>query len=324
MNLFRPLNASGKVVPIVVFIHGGGGTYISYGGSRTWNPLVIKMLDYGAAIASIEYRSFPPGPVANVFPATLHDLRGTIRHLKANADEYGIDPDRIVIAGGSAGGFCSSLIFATNGLSTFHGAVEDIDLEGDVGGNTDQSSTVKAVAIFFPITNTLYQPTDWETELFPNLTRPVGPDANADFRGLFDYQGVLSDDKVSDRVLRDKWEEIKDRYPNYDHQSFKYAKELDLAIACSSEMNLLLRPENTLDLLPPVFIEHGKMDTSVPAWQGQRLMDAYTKRFAGSTTAADDAAVFFLNATAAHGGFQGYITENAAMQFMLEHLGLEK
>jgi acetyl esterase/lipase len=319
MNLYKPLNASGRV-PLVVFIHGGGGSYNTSGGSRTWNPVVINVLDHGAAIASVGYRTFGGGPMGgpgNAFPNTLHDLRGSIRHLKANADKYGIDPDRIVVIGGSAGGFCSSILFATNGLSTFHGKTGDIDLEGDVGGNTSYSSEVKAVAIYFPITNPLLQDSDWDTELFPVVNVP-----DDHFRGIFDVDGRLSEDKIPDSELRDYYLKIRYQYPDYPG-TYEYAKELDLAVAASSEMNLLLRPENTLDKLPPVFIEHGKMDPAIPVKQGRRLLDAYTTRFT-NTKAADDAAVFITNATAGHGGFQGYLTEDAVVVPFVKTIGASK
>ena len=51
-------------------------------------------------VASMEYRTIPDG----VFPQSVEDVKAAIRFLKANADEYGIDKERIAIMGDSAGG----------------------------------------------------------------------------------------------------------------------------------------------------------------------------------------------------------------------------
>ena len=38
------------------------------------------------------------------FPANIHDCHAAVRYLRANAKEYNLDPDRIGVVGGSAGG----------------------------------------------------------------------------------------------------------------------------------------------------------------------------------------------------------------------------
>ena len=54
----------------------------------------------GALIASIDYRLAPEHP----FPAALEDVRAAVRWLAEHADELGADPERLAIAGDSAGG----------------------------------------------------------------------------------------------------------------------------------------------------------------------------------------------------------------------------
>lgn len=57
----------------------------------------------------------------------------SIRYLRANANKFNIDPDRIGIVGGSAGGYLTAMAGVTSGTTTF-----------DKGENLDQSSSVKA------------------------------------------------------------------------------------------------------------------------------------------------------------------------------------
>ncbi|QEG38118.1 alpha/beta hydrolase [Roseimaritima ulvae] len=117
--------------PLVVWIHGGGWR----GGSK--NKLsILKITEQGYALASISYRFADTA----VFPAQIHDCKAAVRWLRANADRFGYDAESIAVAGSSAGGHLA-LLMGTSG--------DVIELEGDVGGNLDQSSRVQAVIDYF-------------------------------------------------------------------------------------------------------------------------------------------------------------------------------
>lgn len=78
------------------------------------------------------------------WPAQLHDVKAAIRWTRANADRLNIAPDRIAVAGYSAGGL----------MALFAGARrESADLEG-TGGNNDVSSRVAAAVGYYPSTST--------------------------------------------------------------------------------------------------------------------------------------------------------------------------
>jgi len=128
LDLYLPEKSEAKP-PLLVWIHGGGWTKGSKSGI---NPVFIRLTEEGYAAASIDYRL--EGLVSH--PKQIHDCKGAIRWLRANADKYGYDVTRIGVGGGSAGGHLVLLL----GLSS--GAKE---LEGDVGGNLDQSSQVHAI-----------------------------------------------------------------------------------------------------------------------------------------------------------------------------------
>ena len=56
--------------------------------------------------ASTGYRLAPE----NTFPAAFQDVQCAIAYMRANADELGLDPDRIAVAGMSAGGHLVSML----------------------------------------------------------------------------------------------------------------------------------------------------------------------------------------------------------------------
>ncbi len=129
LDLYIP---EGVVKPkLVVWIHGGGWR----GGSKA-KPPVRCLLDEGYALASVSYRF---SEVA-IFPAQIYDCKGAIRWLRAHADEYGINADWIAVAGSSAGGTLALLLGTSSGVA---------ELEGDVGGNREQSSRAQAVINYF-------------------------------------------------------------------------------------------------------------------------------------------------------------------------------
>lgn len=126
LDIVRPDDDGGTVRPLVIWVHGGGWA----GGSRD-DPPGQELLDRGFATASISYRFSDEA----VFPAQIHDVKAAIRFLRANAERFGITPDRIGIWGHSAGGHLASLAGMTGALA---------ELEGD-GGSPGVSSAVQAV-----------------------------------------------------------------------------------------------------------------------------------------------------------------------------------
>ncbi|GAB4168533.1 MAG: alpha/beta hydrolase [Terrimicrobiaceae bacterium] len=107
LDLYLPGNAAGEAPPLLVYIHGGGW--------RSGDPSNIpwqlqKLIDEGYAVASISYRFTDESK----FPAQLEDVRSALRWLLEHGAEHGIDPRRMVLIGGSAGGHLAMLAACTS------------------------------------------------------------------------------------------------------------------------------------------------------------------------------------------------------------------
>jgi len=131
LDLARPREGDGPF-PAVLCIHGGGFR----AGSRSgYDTLCLRLAEKGYVAATVDYRLAPKYP----FPAAVHDTKEAVRWLRGNAKNYRIDPDRIGVMGGSAGGH----------LAQFLGVTADVkDFEGD-GGHREQSSRVACVVNYF-------------------------------------------------------------------------------------------------------------------------------------------------------------------------------
>ena len=137
MDIVRPRDNSVAGRPTVLCIHGGG---FRAGARQSYLPLCIKLAQRGYVAATVTYRLAPKSQ----FPAPVHDVKAAVRWLRANAAKFAIDPERIGVTGGSAGGHLALFLGLTSGIAEFEG----------YGPNPEQSSRVAAVVDY-------YGPTDF-------------------------------------------------------------------------------------------------------------------------------------------------------------------
>lgn len=130
LDIYYPQMKSDTPMPLVVWIHGGAFR----AGNKNRNQ-AIELNNHGYITASINYRLSQEA----IWPALIHDCKAAIRYLRAHAEKYNIDPNKIGVWGASAGGY----------ITAFLGTSGDVkELEG-TGGWQDQSSRVQAVVDFF-------------------------------------------------------------------------------------------------------------------------------------------------------------------------------
>lgn len=114
LDLYRPV-VHAAPTGAVIFVHGGGWS----SGNRTWyRAQGRRAAAHGWVAASIDYRLAPRHP----FPAALDDVRAAVGWMRAHATALGVDPDRIALVGGSAGGNLA-LLAGTTGLPGVRGVV---------------------------------------------------------------------------------------------------------------------------------------------------------------------------------------------------------
>lgn len=127
LDIYIPETPVISPMPAIVWIHGGGWRGGNKSGSR------IKLLaEHGFFGISIEYRLSGEAE----FPAAVEDAKCAVRWLRAHAQEYNVDPERIGVWGSSAGGHLSLMVATADGL------------EGN-GGWPAYSSRVQAVCSYW-------------------------------------------------------------------------------------------------------------------------------------------------------------------------------
>ena len=131
LDLFLPEEPLDKPVPCIVCIHGGAWMV----NRRIWfEPFAKYLASKGFAAVARDYRMLPAVKVIDC----VYDCKAAVRWVRANAEKYGIDPDRIGAIGASAGAHLIALLATTANVP---------ELEGSVG-NAGISSAVQAAVGF--------------------------------------------------------------------------------------------------------------------------------------------------------------------------------
>ncbi|HXC54919.1 MAG TPA: alpha/beta hydrolase [Rhizomicrobium sp.] len=120
----------------ILFVHGGGWRM---GAREMMAPMAQEMAAHGFTCISSQYRL--NSPKGAVWPAHIHDVKAAIRWTRAHAGELGIDPERIVLWGSSAG---AHLVLLAAGTP------DDPRLEGDAGPRGVSSKVAAVVAVHAP------------------------------------------------------------------------------------------------------------------------------------------------------------------------------
>ncbi len=132
-DIWRP--AAGKEQSRLAFIFFHGGSWRQYDKDTMTRTLFRHLSDQGHVVMDVAYRLYPETDMLGM----LADAKHAISWMKKRADHYGIDPTRIVAAGGSSGGQIALLLAYAND----HPALASSDLE-------DVDTSVRAVVAYYP------------------------------------------------------------------------------------------------------------------------------------------------------------------------------
>jgi acetyl esterase/lipase len=229
-DVYLPANVSAPT-PCVVWIHGGGWATGTHDGIPS---AVAALLDSGVAVASAGHRFSDQA----IFPAQLHDVKGVVRHLRANAALYHIDPNRIACWGASSGGHLAALLATTGDVPA---------LEGTSGGNTQYESRVIAAVDYFGPTDLLMAN--------PDVVNPPGC--------YLDYDAPSS---FMSRLIG---------FTGPGEGVGALRNNINNTVAPFPEKLALINLANPITHLtpndPPIFIAHGIKDSIIPTAQSCRL-----------------------------------------------------
>ncbi len=160
MDVFKPHKQNGAAV--IVCISGG---WVS-NHDQIQPAFAMDLLSRGYTVFAVVHGSQPKFTI----PECVADMNRAVRYIRAHAEDFGIDPDRIGITGASAGGHLS-LMLGCAGCEGDPNAKDPVDRE---------SSRVQAVACFFP-------PTDFLNYGQPGV-KSLGIEPNHQFKAPFDFR----------------------------------------------------------------------------------------------------------------------------------------
>ena len=136
LDVYRPPAGVTEKKMAIIHLFGGG----FFAGNKNAGYIINDAKALGArgyTSVSANYRLQTQG----LWPAQLHDVKGAIRWTRANAAKIGVDADKIVVAGYSAGGMLALMAAGTNDKPEFEGTV----------GSPGVSSKVNACIGVYPL-----------------------------------------------------------------------------------------------------------------------------------------------------------------------------
>jgi len=138
MHVFEPEGwKAGDKLGCYLIIHGGGWTG---GAPPRMYPFAAHYAKLGLVGISVQYRLNSAKTGVSVFDC-VKDARSAVRYIRAHAAELGIDPQKIIVSGGSAGGH----------LAAATALFDKVNEEGD---DLSISATPAALVLLFPVIDT--------------------------------------------------------------------------------------------------------------------------------------------------------------------------
>jgi acetyl esterase/lipase len=174
LDVYLPDEGEGPF-PVIVSLHGG-----AFMGCDKADLQVLPMLEglkRGYAVVAVNYRLSWEAK----FPALVHDVKAAVRWIRANAQQYHLDPDRIAAWGGSAGAYMASMLGTSAGVPE----LEDLSL-----GNPEQPSHVQVVVAWFG-------PTDFLKMDEQLAERGLPPEPGTEHSGANSPESLLLEEQIT-------------------------------------------------------------------------------------------------------------------------------
>lgn len=277
MDLFLPNEGEGPF-PVVAFFHGGGFR----SGDKRDEQLtsVLKVLDNGFALATINYRLAPKA----LFADQIADAQAAIRFLRTSADEYQLD-GRVVAWGASSGGYLTAYLGTLTGHNS---ALEssrktaDADQEARAAAHDDDAARKEGLADVAAVVS-------WFAPIDP--TEPIQKDGDgAAAPPVVNEEDALDD--VGTSPVDDSMQEFLLKYFGGDPQQ-------DPALAKQVKPLSYLTPDT-----PPFYVQHGQNDVIVSPEQSIVFAEELRAVLGNSRVQFD------ILPGAKHGGEPFYTQEN--------------
>ncbi|MGL6063902.1 MAG: alpha/beta hydrolase fold domain-containing protein [Fusobacteriaceae bacterium] len=245
VNIYRPLDST-ELAPAIVYINGENWSFKKDQSENNifYNHLK-KLREKGIAVIDVQYRDVNEA----VFPNQIYDIKGAIRFIKANAENYGIIPEKISVAGEGTGATLALLLGTTAGKEEF---------EGNIGGNKEYKSSVDSVISFGAVTDLINISQDFnEKILSKELAVKRFDEKDAPEAKLIDFN-------------EEGWQGLKGiRALKREQQTKSYFwNKVHLTEMASP---LYYVDKNSA----PTFVSHGLLDKDSPIKQSLKLVDAF-------------------------------------------------
>lgn len=240
MDIYRPATSTEGQLPVLMWVHDGGWS----GGSRSPVPgFLLRQVERGYAVAAIDYTLAVAGTTTLDQP--VKDIHRAIRYLKAHGSEHGLDGDRIILVGASAGGHLASLAVVTSGVESFEPIIES----GDPLSSTD-SRVIGILVIAGPTNLNAYA-----------HSLPDSDAGEALAKLLHTYLGCP---------------ELDTMYPTY--RSALTENPTCMGLQTDASVNTWIKGAcPRLNGLPPAYLVYGMNDFIVPKSQGEHLNEAWSQ-----------------------------------------------
>lgn len=220
LDIYHSKHLTGTA-PLIIFVHGGAW---KKGDKHDYLPYLISYANKGYVTATIQYRLSG----AAKYPAQLLDVESAVKWLKQHADDYHIDPEKVAMVGGSAGGHLALMNAYSNDRSTLDESGFSSNVQGIVNfyGPSDlvHEEAKDKSAIEYLIGKTYVEAPEIYKEASPIYTITKAAPPTLTFHGTLDELVPFGQ---SDR-LHAKLQEV--GVPSYYHKLEGWPHTMDISV----------------------------------------------------------------------------------------------